>query len=157
MQKSKETQTNQKAFNKVWNYYIQQGRPFKLNMYKLIEADVTFLNTKSSYLDTIVLDEQVDTVGTYKYDNTRFDDQGSPVEVGIIDSIKSAYVDTVKRIFDNKDTSNVRNFQARRFQREFRKTFKEVLENLAADYSLTTPSPIAKTVAAKKFASKYKK
>ena len=157
MTTSKETQTKQKTFNKVWNHYIQQGRPFKLNLWKLVEADIIFLNDKNTYVDTIplVVENPVTTSNMNFGDG--FDDAGNRLEASFTDIIKTSYSDTLKKVFTNQNTNTIKNFEARQYQRAFRKSFKEVLENLANDYSLTTPSPIAKTVAAKKFASKYKK
>jgi hypothetical protein len=157
MTTSKETQTNQKTFNKVWNHYIQQGRPFKLNLWKLVEADIIFLNDKNTYVDTIPLVEENPVMNTNMNFGKGFDDRGNPTELTFTDIIKTAYAQTLTRVFANKNTNTIKNFEARQYQRAFRKKFKEVLESLANDYSLTTPSPIAKTVAAKKFASKYKK
>lgn len=156
MTTSKETQTKQKTFNKVWNHYIQQGRPFKLNLWKLVEADIIFLNDKNTYVDTIPL--VVENPVTTSNMNKGFDGGDTyHNDVSFTDIIKTAYSDTLKKVFSNQNTNTIKNFEARQYQRAFRKSFKEVLENLANDYSLTTPSPIAKTVAAKKFASKYKK
>lgn len=131
----------QKAFNKVWQYFVVEGHPFEC-----VDDVVSLEKGTSTFFPHFL--------GDYaRFSNawTAFNSSASEEEVVAI------YEDVLGMVEDNVITEKTRDYTNRKAQRFFRKNMKYRLIHYAVKHNLTIDGEVPRTVHARRNASRWKK
>lgn len=149
--------SRQNVFDTVWEHFIVKGNPYSIS---LLNNDYPYASyfghdgnrSPAALFYTGSTSENLKTESFKTFYNKIKNKFNKHVDYNFLAALESAHSKTLDFIFEGTNVNLIRNFYARRFRREFRKTLKYYLINTAFQYGLTIPSELPRTPAAKRMA-----
>lgn len=157
--------SRQDVFNVVWEHYVVEAQPFSVEVDQ--KANIPFVaytndNGQVSPIGVVMsinkTKRQLNNAEELEKIFNRIKNMFiSHVDFDFFDSFEKAHYNAIKHTYSGINFNKTRNFYARRFTREFRKTFRYYLIGIAMKHGLTIPAERAITKHARLVAAKNKK